>query len=215
MWPKSGQQTVYSTHLSVFHLLVNKETGGGRGPRAIEDILTLFVTCGDLHYKRVGQSSVSWWRWSCIPRCSKLKEWGSIKEPAFLECQRTPKLQKLKFIDNSPKLFKPLSATLCPRLSRSAGYNGALWPSCTERKRAAFHSRPRHTAERKMSPLSELASACRTLHPLHLFPITFWITLLLFIFPPALSWPSWQLPLSRFPSLNEIARAVCLSEEGE
>lgn len=80
----------------------------------------------------------------------------------WLEYQLTLKLQKLKFINNSTKLFKPLSIALSVPVSHSVPYNGALWSSLADRKRAAFHSQPRHTAERKMSPLSERVSASHT-----------------------------------------------------
>lgn len=67
-------------------------------------------------------------------------------------------LHKRKSTNNWAKLFRAPCPPLCLRLPLSRRYNGALWPSCAERKRAAFHRRPRHTAERKMSPLLRQAS---------------------------------------------------------
>lgn len=69
-----------------------------------------------------------------------------------------------------------MELSLSPPFALRFWYNGALCVSCADRKTAAFHSRPRHTAERKRSPLSELVPlrspplhSCLLDHPLFVF----------------------------------------------
>lgn len=90
-------------------------------------------------------------------------------------------------------------AVSVPTFSLSLWYNGALWVSCADRKTAAFHSRPRHTAERKRSPLSELA-------PAGCSPHTHSFLDLAECFPPTI----FDRILNRLPyfSLSELTRSV-------
>lgn len=133
-------------------------------------------------------------------------------KPAWLEYQPTLNLQKLKFINNSAKLFKPLSVALSVPVSPSESGTMAPCglPVLTGRELLFTPGQDTQLSGRRAPFLSLSVPAVPPSTPSPSLSGSHFYS----NFSPPLSWPSSQLSPSQFLSLSEWTHPRSLSKWG-